>query len=105
MAKLTDEEIEKMGYGKLVCEQPIRFQDTKFFGDNAKRIINFKIFDGFAYCEDFEGQELYLTYPKLEFVQACAEMQTAIKTYMSLDKHDKIGIVDILQSYCTLHKM
>ena len=42
---------------------------------------------------------------EIEALIAQSEMETAIKTYMSLDKHDKIGIVDILQSYCTLHKM
>ena len=102
--KFTEEELTKI-YGKMVCEQPIRFQDSKVFGDNKKYVINFKIFDGFAYCEDFNGDEYYLTYPKIDFLNSCNEMQQAIRTYMGLNESDKIGVVDILQSYCSLHKI
>lgn len=104
MAKIEDKVLEKL-YGKLVCEQEISFQDTKFFGDSEKRVIKFKIYDGFAYCEDFEGEELFLTYPKLEFINSCREMAQAVREFLSIPDTEKIGVVDIVQSYCTLCKV
>lgn len=104
MAQIEDNVLEKL-YGKLVCEQPIRFQDTEFFGDNKKRTINFKIYDGFAYCPDYNGEELFLTYPKLDFVNTCKEMSSSVRDFMGLNDSDKICVTDIVQSYCDIHRI
>lgn len=104
MAKIEEKFIEKM-YGKLICEQPISFVDTEFFGDNKKRVIPFKIYNGFAYCEDYNGQELFLTYPKTEFIDTCKEMAQSIREFMGLGDEEKISVVDIVQSYCQLGKI
>ena len=92
MAKIDSDVLVKM-YGNLICPQPIRFQDTEFFGDDAKRVIEFDIYDGFAYCEDFEGRELFLTYPRIDFVNTCKEMAQSIREFMGLDDNEKINEV------------
>lgn len=101
MSKIENSVLEKQ-YGKLITTQVISFQDKDFFGDEGKHIIEFDIYDGFAYCGDYEGRELFLTYPKLDFVNSCNEMKTSIKEFMGLNDTDPITVTDILQSYCTI---
>lgn len=104
MSRIKQEELEKQ-YGKLVCNQVIRIQDTKFFGDSNARTVEFEMYDGFAYCPDFDGEELFLTYPRLDFVKSCDTMANSIRNFMGLNPNDEITIADIVHSYCEVGKI
>lgn len=95
--------LEKI-YGKMICAQPINF-NKKLFDDNKSKTIDFEIYDGFAYCPDFKGSEYCMTYPKVEFINSCKEMQTAVRDFMGLHDDEKVTATDILQSYCDLIKI
>lgn len=97
--RILQEHIEKALKEKLVTTQVIRFKDKEFFGDNKNHDIKFEIYDGFAYAPE-EGY--ILTYPKLEFVNLCSEMKEAVRNFMGLNESETIGVVDVLQSYCTI---
>lgn len=106
MERIPQEYIEKALKGKkMVCKQTVRFQDKDFFGNNHRHTIEFEIYDGFAYCANFRGQELFLTYPMEEFVHLCTDMEESIRNFMGLDSTEKVLTTDILQSYCELHKI
>ena len=66
-------DLEKMTQTKYVCTQKLKLSDN-IFGDNKKRIMEFDIFDGFAYCADFEGKEYFMKYPKKDFVKLSKEV-------------------------------
>lgn len=96
-------------YGKVVIKgQEMKFVDTeseKIFGDNKEHILHFDLYDGFGYCADYEGEEYYLTYPTLDFVNKCPDVEQSIKEFCALKDEDEITVFDIVKSYCELRKV
>lgn len=101
--RIDDSILEKI-YGKKICTQAIKFEGD-IFEDNVERTIEFDVYDGFAYCGDFEGSEYYMAYPKIEFINSVKDMQNAVKDFMGLKDTEPITATDILQSYSDLHKI
>lgn len=71
-------------------------------GDNKKHIMEFDIFDGFAYCADYNGKEYYMTFPKKEFIKLSKDMEKSAREYLSLDEHEPLTEQHLLASYNTL---
>lgn len=95
-------DLEKMNQTKYVCTQKLKLSDN-LFGDNKKRIIEFDIFDGFAYGI-FEGRELYMKFPRKEFINVAPNMQNEIREYCNLDEKEPITESHILITYSTLYE-
>ena len=72
------------------------------FGDNKKRIMEFDIFDGFAYCANFEGKEYFMKYPKKDFVKLSKDMDKGVRDFLELDEHQPLTETNILVTYNTL---
>jgi hypothetical protein len=51
MERISIQDLEKMNKTKYICTKKIKLADN-IFGDNRKRVLEFDIFDGFAYCFD-----------------------------------------------------
>lgn len=103
MKRLSITELEKMTHSKYLKTQQIRLTD-EVLGDNKQHLVEFDIFDGFAYCHDFNGHEYYMMYPRKEFIKLSNEMEKTIREYLELDKQHIIGETEILVSYNTLFK-
>ena len=101
MKKLTIEELEKMMQTKYVCTIKIKLSD-KAFGDDKKRMLEFDILDGFAYCGDFEGKEYYMIYPRKKFIEDSKTMNKEVREYLELDEHEPITELHSMESYMTL---
>jgi hypothetical protein len=85
--------VEKIGFSKSMM------------GTDEDIAMTFNVFDGLAYCEEFEGNEYVLSYPKLEFVKNCKIMLNAVKEFVGKPEEEDITITDILRSYGSLYKI
>ncbi len=68
-----------------------------------KHILEFDIFDGFAYCADYNGKEYYMLFPKKEFINLSKEMQKTAREFLNLDEHAPLQEEHLLASYNTLY--
>lgn len=102
MARIPIADLEKMVQSKYVCTMKIKLSD-EILGDNKKHIMEFDIFDGFAYCADYNGKEYYMTFPKKEFVKLSKEIEKSAREYLSLDEHTPLTEQHLLASYNTLY--
>lgn len=100
--RISITDLEKMNQTKYACTQKLKLSDN-LFGDNKKRIMEFDIFDGFAYCANFEGKEYYMKYPKKEFIKLSKDMEKGIRDYLNLSEQEEITETHILQTYNTLY--
>lgn len=94
--RISREEIELL-YGKMVAER-------EFTILGFKNKLKFEVYDGFAYCPDYRGNEYTLIYPKVEFVNKSDEMQAEIRRYMNLPDDANITIYEILQTFNEMTK-
>ncbi len=100
--RISITDLEKMNQTKYVCTQKLKLSDN-IFGDNKKRVMEFDIFDGFAYCANFEGKEYFMKFPKKEFIKLSKDMEKGIREYLNLSDTDEITETHILQTYNTLY--
>lgn len=96
MERIKREDLEKM-YNKMVDER-----DLTILG--FKKKLHFEIYDGLAYCPNYEGSEYLMKYPRLEFIENSVEMQDEIRKYLKLDEKVKISVLHILQTFNALAK-
>ena len=101
MERIRILDLENMTQTKYVCTQRMKLSDN-IFGDNKKRIMEFDIFDGFAYCANFEGKEYFMKYPKKDFVKISKEMEKGVRDFLELDEHQPLTETNILVTYNTL---
>lgn len=100
--RMTIEEIEKMVHSDLVCTQTIKLSDD-VFGDTKKHTLTFDVFDGFAYCGDYNGKEYYMLFPRLSLIKLSKTMSASVREFMGLGESDEIGVTDVMASYYTLY--
>ena len=100
--RISIKDLEKMTQTKYVCTQKIKLADN-VLGDSKKHILEFDIFDGFAYCADYNGKEYYMNFPRKEFVKLSKEMEEKAREYLSLDEHEPLKEEHLLASYNTLY--
>lgn len=101
MSKIKREEIEKF-YGKIICTQTVnvsKFSEEDENAEDKKEDMVFDVYDGIAYCEDYKGKEYIMTFPKMEFIKECTEMQKKIREHLSLKETDSITASNIMQCY------
>ena len=89
--RIPKEYLEKW-YGKLIAEK-----DFTILG--FKKKLHFEVFDGFAYCENYYGNEYTLSFPQVEFVNKSSEIQDKIREYLGMKEDEQITIFEILQSF------
>ena len=100
-------DLEKMTQSKYICTQKLKLSDENIFKDNKKRVIEFDIFNGFAYGiysdpQTKEDKELYMIYPQKEFIKASKNMDAEIREFCGLNDTDEITETHILITYSTL---
>lgn len=98
---LSVSDLENMTHSTLVCSMTISLTD-EIFGDDKHHEMCFDVFDGFAHCNNCEGKEYYMDYPKLELVKKSKRMQDSIREFMGLGDNDEIKITDIMCAYYDL---
>lgn len=87
MAKIEQRDIEKL-FGRKIATYDIRFP-------NYKAPLKFDLYDGFAYCENYNGHEYTLDYPKLELVKQAKELSDdVIRVINTMSKEPHIETVD-----------
>lgn len=101
MTRISITDLEKMMQTKYICTLKIKIGDN-VLGDQNKHILEFDIFDGFAYCPLYKGKEYYMTYPKKKFINLSTDLKNAIKEFLNKQDND-ITEEDILASYNNLH--
>jgi len=62
---ITDDDLKKASQSQIIEENTLSIQDNKIFGDDETHEMNFKLLDGFGYCEDYKGNSYAISYPKL----------------------------------------
>ena len=102
--RISITDLEKMNQTKYVCTQKLKLTDN-LFGDKKQRIMEFDIFDGFAYCANFENKEYIMTYPRKEFIKLSKDMEQGIREFLNLEDNEVITETHILQTYNTLHAL
>ena len=100
MERIDIPTLEKMAQSKYVSTSRLKLSDN-LFGDNKKRIIDFDIFDGFAYGVH-ENKELYMIFPKKSFIKESKEMKNEIREFCELKETDEITEIHILIAYNSL---
>lgn len=101
--RISIQDLEKMNRTKYVCTKKIKLSDN-IFGDKKKRILEFDIFDGFAYCFDEKSkQEYYMIFPRKAFIALSKDMENNVREYLELDEHEPLQEVHLLASYNSLH--
>lgn len=103
MERISIQDLEKMNKTKYICTKKIKLSD-EIFGDKKKRVLEFDIFDGFAYCFDEKtNKEYYMVYPRKAFISLSKEMESNVREYLELDEHEPLQEVHLLASYNSLH--
>lgn len=102
MKRISIPELEKMMQTTYVCTQKIKLSDS-VLGDGNKHILEFDIFDGFAYCADYRGKEYYMIYPRKEFIALAKDAETKIREYLNLPETTPIEVEHILASFNSLY--
>lgn len=100
--RISIEDLEKMMQTKYVGTHKIKLADD-VLGDDQKHILEFDIFDGFAYCADYKGKEYYMIFPKKEFVALSKDMTNTAREFLQLDEHAPLKEEDLLACYNTLY--
>lgn len=99
--RISITDLEKMMQTKYVCTQKIKLADN-ILGDTKKHILEFDIFDGFAYCPDYQGKEYYMVFPKKDFIKLSKNIEKTAREYLNLDEHEPLKEEHLLASYNTL---
>ena len=103
MERISIQDLEKMNKTKYICTKKIKLSD-EIFGDKKKRVLEFDIFDGFAYCFDEKtNKEYYMVYPRKAFISLSKEMENNVREYLELGEHEPLQEVHLLASYNSLH--
>lgn len=85
-------------YGKVFVTTEITMVDDAL-GDNEEHTLTFDVWDGFAYCYDYEGHEYCLYFPQRKLISMSTDMQNNIRNYVGLSKETIIDPIHILQTY------
>ena len=101
MTEYKVEDFEKATQSKFVSRQKIKLADP-ILGDNKKHILKFDLFDGFAFCPDYNGKSYFMVYPKLEFMKIAKEIEKEAREYLELDEHTPLSVENVLVAYNTL---
>ena len=80
-------EIWEQMYGKMIAEK-----DFTILG--FKKKLHFEVYDGFAYCENYYGNEYTLSFPMVEFVNKSNEIQDRIKEFLNM-KEDEPYVINM----------
>ena len=105
-AEISRENLEKATKSKFISTQEITFWDMEeIFGDKEEHKMTFDLYDGFGYCNDYNGNSYFLTYPRMDFVNACKTIKEKIREFLGLDASHEITVTDIVLSYCDLNML
>ena len=100
--RISITDLEKMMQTNYIGTHRIKLVDGAL-GDDKAHILEFDVFDGFAYCADYKGKEYFMTFPQEAFIKMVKEMEDDIRDYLTLDKDVKLGPIHMLSTYNTLH--
>lgn len=102
MERIDIKDLETMSKSKYVCTSEIGLVDKKVFGDEEEHILTVDVFDGLAYCPDYNGKEYWLSFPKKSFVTSFDEMEKTVRAFHELSDDEEITEVHIMAAYSSL---
>lgn len=101
--KIKKEELEKM-YGKCVATMSFSIDD-EIFTDGKVHTLIFDIYDGFAYCADYQGDEYIMQYPQLAFIKVSDKMSDMIREFNEMEATQAITPIEVINTYGKLYKI
>lgn len=101
--KIKKEELEKM-YGKCVATMAFSVNDEIFTDDKYHTLV-FDVYDGFAYCENYRGNEYIMQYPQLAFIKVSTKMSDMIREFNEMDEKQEITPIEVINTYGKLYKL
>lgn len=99
--RISIHDLEKMTNSKYVITIKNAEIRDKAFGDKVAK-MTLDIFDGFAYCPDYEGKEYVMHFPKKKFVTMSKDMEKSIREYLIMEEKDVITETEIMRSYSSI---
>ena len=103
MDRISIADLEAMTQTQYVSTQRISLKDP-LLGDNNRHVLVFDIFDGYAYCADYNGDEYDMVFPRLKFVNKSKDMSSEVRKYLNLPENTILTVEHILMAYNTLRK-
>lgn len=96
MERISEEDLERL-YGKVLhkCKLNICGFDTS---------MDWEVYDGFAYCPDYNGDEYSMIYPRIQFINESKGAQETIRKELELKDDSEITIMDIISTFNELFK-
>jgi hypothetical protein len=84
-------------YGKMISEK-----DFSILGFDEK--IHLEVYNGLAYCENFQGDEYCFSFSQVEFVDKSDVVQEKIREFLNLSEDEPITVYEILQTFNEMTK-
>ena len=101
MERISIPDLEKMMQTKYIGTHRIKLCDG-ILGDTKNHVMEFDIFDGFAYCANYKGQEYYMEFPQKSFIKLMKEMEDEVRDYLDLTSDTEVNEIHLLSAYNTL---
>lgn len=89
-------------YGNPIAVQIVEITNEKVFGTKKPQILVFDIFDGFAYCYEYNGKEYAMKYPTIDFIKKSKEFTDNILNGKENAKIEYITVQDVIRTYGAL---
>jgi len=84
-------------FGKMIEERPLEIV-------GFKKPVPFEIYDGYAYCADYNGNEYAIDYPLASLIEKSKELQKDIRDWVGLEEEATITIYDIIQTFNVMYR-
>jgi hypothetical protein len=101
-ARISITDLEKMMQTRYIGTYRVKLNDD-VLGDKKNHVLEFDIFDGFAYCADYRGKEYYMMFPQKAFVKLSKEMEDEARDYLNLADGSELSEIHLLTAYNTLY--
>lgn len=101
--RISIKDLENMTHSRFVQTRKLAFIDEEVFGDTKKHVMECDIFDGLAYCPNYQGKEYWIEYPKVSFFKFAHSMAKKVREYNKLEDGAEITPIHSLNSYASLY--
>lgn len=94
----NEEKIFEKMYGKKVCSKKLNIE-------GFEKGIPFEIYNGYAYCADFNGHRFDMEYPQLKAIMNAEELSKAVIDYIDdINIKEEISEIHVLRAFNTLYE-
>ena len=76
-------------YGNVVEEGEMIVTDEQLFDDCKPHNLMFKFYDGFGFCENYNGKSYYISFPALNFFAGKDEVKNEVIKNASIEDNEE----------------